>query len=96
MLPGEAEKDVRMGRGPGSSLHQRVTAALIRSAQVQEESRALIATTRAIHARMEVTRACSARVSSGRAAVQRARERRTRGGTFAVGQVDDQDRFGSG
>ena len=62
--------------GAGPSLHQRVADALIRGAQTQEESRALIATTRAIHARMEVTRA---EVLGGRA--ERARERNVRNRT---------------
>jgi hypothetical protein len=68
------------------SLHQRVTDALVRGARTQEESRALIATTRAIHARMEVTRA----------AVDQAREQRARARTFAFGQDDDQNRGPSG
>jgi hypothetical protein len=72
--------------GASSSLHHRVLRALARSEQAHAESRALIATTHAIHVRLEATRA----------AAHRARERRAHGTTFAFGQFDDQDRFPSG
>jgi hypothetical protein len=87
MLRGGVGDHVLMGRrGAGSSLHQQVITALIRGAQAQDESRELIATTHALHDRLEATRA----------AVQRSRERRTTGRAFAFGHVDDQDRFRSG